>query len=291
MAIAFVAWTLVSLLGRWDGASLHVRWSLVVIGSVPLAVGVAIQAVAWTFLARKLTGRPVALGPGVALHLESMLARYTPGKVGLVVVRVAGAESVGLTGKAVGVSILLEMLSFTAVGGVLGSLALALSPSRDAVLGALGLWVWVLLGGFGVALLLLSSVDRQLLPKRLTEYLGTQGPGPLLPWWLPLAHVGYWATWALHGYLTTEAVGAPPGLSFAASGLYVLAVLAGFLALVAPAGAGVREAVISLAVAPIAGASAALAAVVISRVASIVMDVLVWLLTRPLAYSKPRSDG
>jgi uncharacterized membrane protein YbhN (UPF0104 family) len=116
--------------------------------------------------------------------------------------------------------------------------------------------------------------------------LGVEGVGALLPYWLPLAHVGYWATWVLHGYLTTKAVGAPVDLAFAASGLYALAVLAGFLAVVAPAGAGVREAVISLALTPIAGASAAVAAIVISRVASVVMDVAVWLVTRPLAYAK-----
>lgn len=286
VAGVFVVWSLYGLIRRWDGASLHVDWVLVVLGSIPLAVGVALQAVVWTYFARRLSGKKIAFGRAVALYMESMLVRYAPGKVGLVVARVAGAESIGMSRKLVGVSILLEMLSFTAVGGLVGSLAVVLSPNREAVVGALGSWVWLLLIGFLALTLLLLVVDRQRLPEPARKFLGVEGAGALLPYWLPLCHVGYWATWVLHGYLTTRAVGAPADLALAASGLYALAVLAGFLAIVAPAGAGVREAVISLAITPVAGASAALAAVVISRVASVVMDVAVWLVTRPLAYTK-----
>lgn len=287
VAIGFVSWSLYGLVKRWDGASLQVDWVLVAIGSIPLAIGVALQAVVWTHFARRLTERRLPFGPSVALYMESMLARYLPGKVGLVVVRVAGGPSIGMSGKLVAVSILLEMLSFTAVGGMVGSLALAVSPNRDAVVGALGGWVWVLVAGFTFSLIVLLVVDRRHLPVRVRTFLGVEGTrGVLLPWWLPVAHAGYWGTWMIHGYLTTMAVGAPSGLALAASGLYALAVLAGFLAVVAPAGAGVREAVISLALAPVVGAAAALAAVVISRIGSVIMDLVVWLFSRPLAYGR-----
>jgi hypothetical protein len=287
LAFAFVSWSLYGLVKRWDGAALSIDWTLVAIGSIPLAIGVALQAVVWAHFARRLTGKPLPFGPAVALYMESMLARYLPGKVGLVVVRVAGGPSIGMAGKLVAVSILLEMLSFTAVGGLIGSLAVAVSPNREAVVGVLGDWVWVLVAGFTLSLVVLLVLDRRHLPQRVREILGVEGTtGVLLPWWLPVAHVGYWGTWVVHGYLTTLAVGAPSGLALAASGLYALAVLAGFLALVAPAGAGVREAVISLALTPVAGASAALAAVVISRIGSVIMDVVVWVCSRPLAYGK-----
>jgi hypothetical protein len=287
LALSFVSWSLYGLVKRWDGASLHVDWALVAIGSIPLAIGVALQAVVWTYFARRLAEKQLPFGPSVALYMESMLARYLPGKVGLVVVRVAGGPSIGMSGKLVAVSILLEMLSFTAVGGMVGSLALAVSPNRDAIVGALGSWVWVLVAGFTFSLVVLLATDRKHLPVRVKKFLGVEGTtGVLLPWWLPIAHVGYWSTWVIHGYLTTMAVGAPSGLALAAAGLYALAVLAGFLAVVAPAGAGVREAVISLALAPVVGSAAALAAVVISRIGSVIMDVVVWLLSRPLAFEK-----
>ena len=97
---------------------------------------------------------------------------------------------------------------------------------------------------------------------------------------VPIVHIGYWALWALHGILISHAVGADLSLSIASSGLYVLAPVVGFLAVAAPAGIGVREAVISMGLASHLGPAPALAAAILSRGISLLADILAWGLSR-----------
>ena len=60
--------------------------------------------------------------------------------------------------------------------------------------------------------------------------------------------------------------------------IFLLAPIIGFLALVAPGGLGVRETVISYALAPQVGASTALAAAVLARAAALVSELAGWLI-------------
>jgi len=103
---------------------------------------------------------------------------------------------------------------------------------------------------------------------------------------MPLVHCGYWMLWALHGYLVLRGLAAPGGVALAAAGYFILAPVLGFVVLVAPAGVGVREAVISLGLAPVVGVAPALAAGVASRVASLMADVASWAICRLLG--RPR---
>jgi uncharacterized membrane protein YbhN (UPF0104 family) len=59
-------------------------------------------------------------------------------------------------------------------------------------------------------------------------------------------------------------------------GLYVLGPIAGILALATTSGIGVREAVMSIGLSPVVGAAPALAAAIVSRATSLVVDGLVW---------------
>jgi hypothetical protein len=106
--------------------------------------------------------------------------------------------------------------------------------------------------------------------------LKVAGNGPLVPFALLLAHALYWATWAVHGFLLTRAFGASAGIALSTSGLYALATVGGFVALAAPAGVGVREAILSVSLAPALGSAPALGIAVASRAASLCADVLVW---------------
>jgi uncharacterized membrane protein YbhN (UPF0104 family) len=59
-------------------------------------------------------------------------------------------------------------------------------------------------------------------------------------------------------------------------GLYTLGPVVGFLAVAAPAGIGVREAIVSIGLAAQLGPAPALAAAVLSRGISLLADVLAW---------------
>jgi glycosyltransferase 2 family protein len=234
------------------------------------------------WLLSRMSGVKIPLMPAMALHVESQAARYTPGKVGLPLVRMLGASRLGTTSRIAGSSVLIEVLCFVATGGVCGPLVLIASGDMlSRVTDALGSVGVLALAGFVLALLVLLLVDRRHLPQKVRDLLQLEGSGPLVPPALPLMHAAYWLTWAAHGYCTSRAIGAPVEVSLGSMGFYILSPVMGFLALAAPGGLGVREAVLSIALAPATGAAPALYAALLSRGTSVIIDAAVWLALRP----------
>lgn len=276
IAAVFVAYSAYKLGARWQekAVSLELGWAIASV--VPLVLGCLIQGRGWIALIERMTARRVPRGPALSLYMDSQLARYTPGMVGLPVVRMAGADRLGVPAVAIGSSVGLEMLSWTAVGGAIGFASLLMLPAKDELTALLGAWAVPIVLGFAVIVAVLTFVDRTRLPARLVRLLKVEGTGPLLPLALPLAHVLYWATWAVHGILLTHAFGASFAISASTSGLYALATVGGFVALAAPAGVGIREAILSVSLAPAVGSAPALAIAIASRAASLVADVLTW---------------
>ncbi|MDF3066344.1 MAG: hypothetical protein K0R38_1945 [Polyangiaceae bacterium] len=282
LAALFVGVAIWDLKRRWQPGVVEVNYGLAALSMLPLAVGCVLLGLGWVWLLSRMSGVRIPVLPAMAIHLESQAARYTPGKVGLPLVRILGAEKLGTTGRIAGSSVFIEVLCFVATGGVLGPLVLALSGNLFGRLTeALGVVGILLLAGFVVALLVLLLLDRRHLPQKARDVLKLDGVGPLVPAVLPLIHAGYWLTWAVHGYLTSRAVHAPVDVSLASMGFYVLAPVMGFLALAAPGGLGVREAVVSIALSASIGPAAALYAALISRGTSVLVDFGVWMAFRP----------
>jgi hypothetical protein len=283
IALGFVLYSAWSLAARWqrNRVSLDLRWALASI--VPLALGCLIQGRGWIALIERMTSQRVPRGPALSLYMDSQLARYTPGMVGLPVVRMAGAARLSVPAVAVGSSVGLEMLSWTAVGGALGFASLWALPAQSGLTALLGAWAVPIVIGFAFALSALSFVDRARLPSFFVRVLKAPGSGPLLPFSLPFAHFFYWCSWAAHGILLTHAFGAEFAVALSTCGLYVLATVGGFVALAAPAGVGVREAILSLSLAPVLGSAPALAVAVASRAASLCADIVVWAVLKRFA--------
>lgn len=289
LAAVFVGVAIWDLARRWQPGKVEVDYALAALSMVPLALGCVFLGLGWVWLIARMSGVSVPLLPAMAVHLESQAARYTPGKVGLPLVRMLAAERLGITSRVAGSSVFIEVLCFVATGGVLGPLVLALTGSLlSRLTDALGMLGILILVGFVVTLLVLMLLDRRHLPNKLLDLLKLDGQGPLVPAGLPLIHAGYWLTWAAHGYLTSRAVHAPVDVSLASMGFYVLAPVMGFLALAAPGGLGVREAVVSIALSASVGPAAALYAALISRGTSVIVDFGVWMAFRPFRDSGAR---
>jgi hypothetical protein len=280
VAFLFVAYSAWDLAHKWQRAkvSLELPWALASV--LPLLLGCLIQGRGWIALIERMTAVRVPRGRALSLYMDSQLARYTPGMVGLPFVRMAGAARLGVPAVAVGSSVGLEMLSWTAVGGVVGFASLFFLPARSGLTALLGAWAVPIVLGFAAIVIALTCVDRARLPAFVMRVLKVPGSGPLVPFALLLAHALYWSSWAGHGFLLTRAFGAAPGIALESSGLYALATVGGFVALAAPAGVGVREAILSVSLAPAVGAAPALAIAVASRAASLTADVVAWLVLK-----------
>jgi len=283
LAFAFVALAARDVVRRWGESTITLSPLDAAVACLPVFVSCIAQGMAWILLVERMSDRPVPRLPALSLYLFSQLARYTPGKVGLPLVRMAGASALGLTSALVGISVLVESLSWTATGALLGFGLLAVTASGAGLGGVLGALAvpGFLAAGFGLLVLLL--VDRGRFPAPVRRLLAPGGAGPIVPIALPLVQLVYWAMLALHGYLLGRALGAGFEAGMTAMGFYVIASVAGFVVLAAPAGLGVREAVLLAGLTPSVGAAGALGAVIISRAASIVADVLIWVVVRALS--------
>ncbi len=283
LSAIFVAVACYKLSRRWESGKVYVSWSWLLASSLPLAVGCVVLGVGWKWIMERMASKRLPLRACLNLHFESQMARYTPGKVGIPLVRMAGAERLGVSPAVAGYSVLTESISMVAVGGVVGfTLLLATTGGTTGLTQAFGAFGVLGLAAFVLVTLVLVFVDRRRLPAAVVKAMRVEGNGPLVPRRGPLAHAVYWPTWAVHGYFAARAVGISSPHALGGSGLYVLAPIAGVLALATPSGIGVREAVLSMGLAPVVGPAPAVATAIVSRAVSLVVDCVAWAAGRAL---------
>lgn len=276
VALVFLVHAGLTLAESWEGnqAELQVHWLVPALLFAGLAM--AFQWLGFRALLFAWTKRQAALWVSGRVYLDSQMARYTPGKVGLPAVRIAGAAALGVEARVMASTLVAELLSWLGSGAFVGgSIVLLMAPAgilEEASTVALQLGA----AGAFVALVVLVLVDRRHMPLTVLRLLGAEGSGALIPWKLPLWHAAHYLAWVVCGALLCRAVGGTWSEGFFVGGLLCVAIVAGFLAFLAPAGAGVREAVLALGAAPLLGSSAALAVGILARAVSLLSDVGLW---------------
>lgn len=284
-AAGFIAWTAWRVVRGWTGIPAGVPLGAVVQSGVAVLASNFVLAAAWHLLLERITQRRFAWAAQLRVFMASNLGRYVPGKVALPAVRITALGRLGVSPALVGSAMFLELLSWVTSAGVLAFSALSFGPSA-LVARAVGLperlGVFASVGlacGFALLGLVLVSVDRQRLPAAILRLSMLSGGGPLVPARVPLVHALYWASWWLHGVLLLSGFGAGFMAASSAGAAFILGPVLGFLALIAPAGVGVKEAVVIALVAPVCGVSNAVAIGVLSRVLQLGADVFAWLLS------------
>ncbi len=280
LAVIFLAYTAWDLKQRWDGALVQVEPWWLLPALIASAFAMWLQLAAFRSLVRAWTGKTMPARASARVYMDSQMARYTPGKVGLPAVRIAGAELLGVEPRVMAATLAGELLSWLGAGTLMGASVIGLlmpsgNFSSDVVLLA---WLSALGALSGLAFLVLA--DRERLPAALVKLVGASGSGPLLPVSVPLLHLLHFLVWTLCGALLSRAVGADWVSGFLTGGMLCAGIVAGFLAFLAPAGAGVREAVLVVGVSSLLGPSAAVAVGILARMVSLVSDVGLWILFR-----------
>lgn len=276
-ALGFVAWSAWTLRERWQETRVSVEPLTAALAGVAVLASMALMALAWALLMRSLLPSRPPLSRMLSVYATSTLGKYVPGKVGQPVMRMAGVAPYGGSALAVATSMGVEILSWGATGGLVAALLLVLGSAQlGDTLGAYALPVGVL---SLAAVVVLATLDHARYPVFVRRLFAAREQGPLLPWSVPLLHLASWTLWAAQGVLLARAVGlADSARASHAAAFFVLAPIAGFLAVPLPAGVGVRESLIVLGLAPSVGAGNALAAALLARGASLAADVILWLL-------------
>jgi glycosyltransferase 2 family protein len=255
-----------TLAASWnDVISLNWRLEplLFVLATGLLALSYALVAWLWGLALHRAAGTPVAAG--ARIWFLSNLARYVPGNVWSYVGAVELARREGVARPTtLAVMALTQVLSVgvALLAGLPVLLAERARLGRPALLGAVVVAAGAALAAvfrrrlLGLARRRLPGLD----PAELTPSAGT----------VVLLTAGYAVYWAVTGLAFAALVASVHPLPAADVPLvvaaYAAAYAAGFLALLTPAGLGVREGVLVVALAPVLPAGPALAVALLSRV-------------------------
>ncbi|WP_294177996.1 lysylphosphatidylglycerol synthase domain-containing protein [uncultured Schumannella sp.] len=277
LALAFLVWAITS---RWDQV-LTALQDLAPLGVLAAAVlifaGLYVNMLSWRAVAAAL-GTPLTRSEAATVFFTAQLGKYLPGGVWPIVASARLGRAFGLSGtQSVGSMTIALLLSVT-VASVIAVGAVFAVPDLD---GATAL-VPVVLIAIGLVVLWPPILNR-LLSKALRVLRRSEGLPPLSH--RHMAAAGAWSllSWALLGGALSALVGATSAPSWSDGAIsvsaYALSWVAGFAALIVPAGVGVREGVLVLVLSGSLGVPTVLGIAVVHRVMMTLGDVAMLLFT------------
>ncbi|MDZ7630540.1 MAG: lysylphosphatidylglycerol synthase domain-containing protein [Gemmatimonadaceae bacterium] len=232
---------------RVSAVALQPSWSGIVLASLCILAGYAMLIAAWRLLLRTWRS-PLGLVDASRIWFVSSLGKYVPGKLWsigamAVLAKESGASPVAATGSAIIMQLVNLAAGFVVVAlAGAGDLLVAYPVLRMAAWLTVGLSVLAL--GYGPALLT-WTVQRatRLLRRPMPEMPDIPRATLVLVF---VANVAAWIAYGIgFGIFWTAVLGRGGGVSLAALAVYTASYLLGFLALFAPGGLGVREAVLA----------------------------------------------
>ncbi|NNM04802.1 MAG: hypothetical protein HKO65_06825, partial [Gemmatimonadetes bacterium] len=248
-------------LGGFDISGLSVNWVQMVASGLVLLSAYLFSAGLWGLMVREMSGHEVGFLPSLRVFFTANLGRYIPGKLWQIAGLAYLAKGQGVpAGTATGAAVLGQ--AFSLAGATLVGGGVLLGSGGGSALG--GGWVALIL----LALLLTATspgllkalvplwfrVSRQAAPPsfRPDPAFGIRWMGLYALTW-SLQGLGFWILVGSLGFDLTLLEGVPA---------YPAAYVAGYLALFAPAGAGIREGLLIVLLGPALGVGAGVVAIV-----------------------------
>lgn len=274
IALGFAAWFVAS---RWQeilaALSRLPAWALL-LALLASVVYVALTLESWRSILRDL-GHPLAVRPAVALFGVSQLGKYIPGGVWNIAAAADLGRAHGIPARHSVAAMTLAVLISLVSGVGIGALGFVIAPTP-----ALAGWAWLMWAGVPLLVLLVPPIMNRLIAfawrvLRL-EPLDTTG-GTLSTRGVGVATLWSALAWLVAGCSVAAlaiGLGAPATWHTVIQciGGYALAWVIGFLFVIAPAGAGVRELVLAAALAGTLASAEIVTLVLLSRVLLTAVD-------------------
>lgn len=250
LLFAGIVFVVLRVRSLWHGSHIalaNVNWGALVASFAVATLGTVAAAVVWLAILRGLGVRTQLRWTGI--FFKAQLAKYIPGSVWQYAGRAAVARTYGIPVRPVGLSLPIE---FAASAIAAGSMATFL----------LGWW-----GGLAVVAVAIALIcAERVAGDRRTVFVTIQATLLFLPVWLVLG-ASFW--------LCARGLVAVPAHHIAFYiGAFAVAWLAGLVAVYAPGGLGVREAVLVALLSSRIGAADALVIAAASRLTLILVDVV-----------------
>lgn len=274
---------------------------LPLVGSVvALGAGYVLSAALWGKMVRELGGPRLRLGVTVPLFLVANLGRYIPGKLFQIAGLTFLARERGVPGTAAaGAAILGQGVAL--LGATLVGISALLSPALPGeiriwgVVGVMAVWAFVLATSLPGAVTRLERLWFGFIRRFHRNDEATPEPGgePVLQRRFGLRWTLWYAmNWGLYAtafwLLYIGLVEWRPFLFVAPA--FAAAYVGGYIALFAPAGLGVREALLVVFLAPVLEAEPALALAVMARLWTTAVEVIPAALMAPGVLRGPARD-
>ncbi|WP_309069366.1 lysylphosphatidylglycerol synthase domain-containing protein [Microbacterium sp.] len=281
-----VKWAFLALALAFAAYFVGTRWNEIVaalarmpawsplLALIASAVYVGLTLESWRRILHDL-GHPIALRPAVALFGVSQIAKYIPGGVWNIAAAADLGRAHGIPARhsvaAMTVALLISLVS----GVGIGALGFLIAPTP-----ALADWAWLMWLGVPLLVLLVPPVMNRVIgfAWRVLRLEPLETPGGMLS----TRGVGVATLWAALAWIVagTAVAALAIGLGAPATvhtviqciGGYALAWVIGFLFVIAPAGAGVREVVLAAALAGTLASAEIVTLVLLSRVLLTVVD-------------------
>jgi uncharacterized membrane protein YbhN (UPF0104 family) len=251
----------------------EIGWSALAVSAAFSLLGTVSLLGLWMSVLRGL-GALVPLGEAWRVFFISQLGKYLPGLVWPALVQMEAGPRWGVRRSVMLTGNLLMIAVLTASGVVTG---LVLLPGSVGLAGAAGLAAWALAGLLVVICLwprlLIEIIDRVFALFRREPPQLTTSPRDMA-----VSFTWAFATWLLYGlhvWVLVRSVGGSGADAWvAATGGIALGWALGLVAVLAPAGIGVRDAILVAVLAPLVGRSPALAVALASRGLLAVTDIV-----------------
>ncbi len=250
------------VLRNWpsDAKALDIDGGTLAIAATLYALTHISSTAAWV-AGLRMMGHVIPFGPGLRINMVAQIGKYLPGNVAHYLGRAGLAASAGVrlssSGLATLVEILATLLAATAIALVGLSLDRAPMTAIDTALAGNAALPVAVAGGAVLAIALF--LRRMAVPARAVLAAS-------------LCLVGSFLLIGLSFHILVAAF-APVPLSPAATiGIFAVAWAAGYVIPGAPAGLGVREAVLMAWLGPLVGAGAAIACVLLHRILTALVD-------------------
>ena len=234
------------------------------------AIGHFVGGFNWWLLLHGLGGS-LPFREAMRIHLVATPAKYLPGPAWNVTSKVAMATAAGVPITAAGASATVELAGFVAFGAILALVSTLFRAQESDVVVSL-IAVLVIAGAFVLAALIVPlALDRSLIKSLRPGWLLASAVVILLEWPLVMAAIGF-----------TAASLAP--LGFQDIGTIAFATLISFLGsimvILAPAGFGVREGLLTLTLGAIMPTAVAGVVAIVTRVLMMTIEAVGFLIAR-----------
>lgn len=251
ITVAIFYWILVPIRRDWHTFSTEIRQTSpirFIVASLMFAVFLLFRAISWRRILIGL-GHKIPLAPAVRIWSTAELARYIPGSVMQFLGRVYLSQPYGVSGSITTTSQVLELASFLLANVIVACACLLWFGSKELT-GPAQKWLLASMGMLPVLALILHPKVFYGVVNRLLASLNKRPIEQRLSGWALLRMLGRMVLALLWQSAAVYILVAPVlGLTnwhwwWQAAGAYCLAWIAGFLAVWAPGGIGVREIVL-----------------------------------------------